>query len=90
MMENGYLGPKGLFTYSVVTSFFQNGERISYDSLIDLIDAQLNQEVTSVMVPIENTIEGSALPTLNHVYEMLLSIQGKSFFRNFIVRSLKF
>ncbi len=77
MMKIGYLGPKGSFTYSAVTSYFKNGEWISYDSLIDLIDAQLNQEITYAMVPIENSIEGSVLPTLDHVYETLPSIQGE-------------
>ena len=77
MMKIGYLGPKGSFTYSAVTSYFKNGEWISYDSLIDLIDAQLIQELTYAMVPIENSIEGSVLPTLDHVYETLPSIQGE-------------
>lgn len=74
MMKIGYLGPKGSFTYSAVTSYFKNGEWISYDSLINLIDAQLNKEITYAMVPIENSIEGSVLPTLDHVYETLPSI----------------
>lgn len=77
MMKIGYLGPKGSFTYSAVTSYFKNGEWISYDSLINLIDAQLNKEITYAMVPIENSIEGSVLPTLDHIYETLPSIQGE-------------
>ncbi len=77
MMKIGYLGPKGSFTYSALTSYFNSGEWISYDSLIDLIDAQLDQKITYAMVPIENTIEGSVLPTLDHVYETLPSVQGE-------------
>ena len=41
MMKIGYLGPKGSFTYSAATRYFKQGTFLSYDSLIDLIDAQL-------------------------------------------------
>lgn len=77
MMKIGYLGPKGSFTYSAATRYFKQGTFLSYDSLIDLIEAQLEKEITYAMVPIENTIEGSVLPTLDHVYETLPSIQGE-------------
>lgn len=77
MMKIGYLGPKGSFTYSAATRYFKQGTFLSYDSLIDLIEAQLEKEITYAMMPIENTIEGSVLPTLDHVYETLPSIQGE-------------
>ncbi|EOH88905.1 prephenate dehydratase [Enterococcus villorum] len=77
MMKIGYLGPKGSFTYSAVKNYFRKGEFLPYQSLIELIDAQRNQEIMYAMVPIENTIEGSVLPTLDHVYETLPSIQGE-------------
>lgn len=78
MMKIGYLGPKGSFTYSAATRYFKQGTFLSYDSLIDLIDAQLEKEITYAMVPIENTIEGSVLPTLDHVYETLPSISRRN------------
>lgn len=77
MMKIGYLGPKGSFTYSAVRSYFNNGEFLPYQSLVELIDAQRNREIAYAMVPIENTIEGSVLPTLDHVYETLPSLQGE-------------
>ncbi|MGM9903389.1 prephenate dehydratase [Enterococcus hirae] len=76
-MKIGYLGPKGSFTYSAVKNYFQNGEWLPYISLTDLIDAQTAKEIDYAMVPIENSIEGSVLPALDHVYETLPKIQGE-------------
>ena len=76
-MKIGYLGPKGSFTYSAVKNYFNEGDWSPYQALTNLIDAQINDAIDYAMVPIENSIEGSVLPTLDHVYETLPTIQGE-------------
>ncbi|MEO1770615.1 prephenate dehydratase [Candidatus Enterococcus ferrettii] len=76
-MDIGYLGPKGSFTHSAACSYFSNGNFISYSSLVQLIDARMNKQIDYAMVPVENTIEGSVLPTIDGVYQTLPTIQGE-------------
>ncbi len=76
-MDIGYLGPKGSFTHSAASSYFSSGNLISYDSLMQLIDARMNKQIDYAMVPVENTIEGSVLPTIDGIYQTLPTIQGE-------------
>lgn len=77
MMKICYLGPRGSFTYRAVKNYFPHGEYLYYESLIELIDEQINHEITYGMVPIENTIEGTVLPVLDHIYQTMPNIQGE-------------
>lgn len=76
-MDIGYLGPKGSFTHSAACSYFSSGNLISYASLVQLIDARMNKQIDYAMVPVENTIEGSVLPTIDGIYQTLPTIQGE-------------
>lgn len=76
-MKVGYLGPKGSFTYSAATNFFASEELLPYDSLTALLEALRNGVLEYCMVPIENTIEGSVLPTLDLIFQTLPTIQAE-------------
>ncbi|MFC0276062.1 prephenate dehydratase [Enterococcus devriesei] len=76
-MKVGYLGPKGSFTYSAATNFFAPEELMSYDSLPALLEALRSGLIEYCMVPIENTIEGSVLPTLDLIFQTLPTIQAE-------------
>lgn len=76
-MKVGYLGPKGSFTYSAATSFFEEEVLFPYNSLTALLEAQRKGRLDYCVVPIENTIEGSVLPTLDLIFQTLPTIQAE-------------
>lgn len=76
-MEVGYLGPRGSFTYSAAANFFSEEELLPYDSLTALLEEQRKGTLDYCVVPIENTIEGSVLPTLDLIFQTLPTIQAE-------------
>ncbi|MFC4771531.1 prephenate dehydratase [Enterococcus hermanniensis] len=76
-MGVGYLGPKGSFTYAAAHQFFSTEILIPYESLTSLLEAQRRQEIDHCVVPIENAIEGSVLPTLDLIFKTLPIIQAE-------------
>lgn len=76
-MKVGYLGPKGSFTYSAAANFFNENVLLPYDSLTALLEEQRKGALDYCVVPIENTIEGSVLPTLDLIFQTLPTIQAE-------------
>lgn len=76
-MKVGYLGPKGSFTYSAAVNFFEEADLFPYDSLTALLEEQRKGTLDYCVVPIENTIEGSVLPTLDLIFQTLPTIQAE-------------
>lgn len=76
-MKVGYLGPRGSFTYSAAANFFNENSLLPYDSLTALLEEQRKGALDYCVVPIENTIEGSVLPTLDLIFQTLPTIQAE-------------
>ncbi|MDU5335552.1 prephenate dehydratase [Enterococcus sp.] len=76
-MKVGYLGPRGSFTYSAATNFFDDSVLFPYESLTALLEEQRKGTLDYCVVPIENTIEGSVLPTLDLIFQTLPTIQAE-------------
>lgn len=76
-MKVGYLGPRGSFTYSAAGNFFNDEVLLPYESLTALLEEQRKGALDYCVVPIENTIEGSVLPTLDLIFQMLPTIQAE-------------
>ena len=76
-MKVGYLGPRGSFTYSAAANFFYENVLLPYDSLTALLEEQRKGALDYCVVPIENTIEGSVLPTLDLIFQTLPTIQAE-------------
>lgn len=76
-MKVGYLGPRGSFTYSAATNFFDDSVLFPYESLTALLEEQIKGTLDYCVVPIENTIEGSVLPTLDLIFQTLPTIQAE-------------
>ena len=76
-MKVGYLGPRGSFTYSAAANFFEETVLSPYDSLTALLEEQRKGTLDYCVVPIENTIEGSVLPTLDLIFQTLPTIQAE-------------
>ncbi|MBO0450642.1 prephenate dehydratase [Candidatus Enterococcus murrayae] len=76
-MKVGYLGPRGSFTYSAAANFFKEESLLPYDSLTALLEEQRKGTLDYCVVPIENTIEGSVLPTLDLIFQTLPTIQAE-------------
>ncbi|MGM0166679.1 prephenate dehydratase [Enterococcus sp. AZ135] len=76
-MKVGYLGPRGSFTYSAAANFFKEDVLLPYDSLTALLEEQRKGTLDYCVVPIENTIEGSVLPTLDLIFQTLPTIQAE-------------
>lgn len=64
----GYLGPINSFTYFAATTFYVKNELVPYSNIHRLFEALEKDEVIGIVVPIENSIEGS----INEVLDMLL------------------
>lgn len=76
-MKVGYLGPKGSFTFSAAVNFFNESALFPYNSLTALLEEQRKGALDYCVVPIENTIEGSVLPTLDLIFQTLPTIQAE-------------
>ena len=67
-MKVGYLGPKGSFTHSATLNFFNEATLIPYPTIISALKEIEKGELTYVVVPIENSIEGTVNQTLDFLY----------------------
>lgn len=61
----GYLGPRNSFTYFAAMTFYVENELMPYSNLHRLFEALENDEVIGIVVPIENSIEGSVTEVLD-------------------------
>ena len=65
----GYLGPENSFTYFAASSFYVQRELVSYKNIFRLFEALKNDEVIGIVVPIENSIDGSITEVLDKLTE---------------------
>ena len=65
----GYLGPENSFTYFAAASFYVKNELVSYKNIYRLFEALNNDEVIGIVVPIENSIDGSITEVLDKLIE---------------------
>ncbi|WP_077327207.1 prephenate dehydratase [Virgibacillus siamensis] len=63
----GYLGPKGTFTKLAVDSVFNGGDKHSFDTIPECIDAVGNDQIDIGVVPLENAIEGTVQLTVDYL-----------------------
>jgi prephenate dehydratase len=79
----GYLGPAQSFTHRALLKLYQDRQNKEYPSIRSLFVGLRNGEVDTIIVPIENSTEGSVTTTMDalveeHVYlvgELYLSIE---------------
>ena len=64
-MKLGFLGPKGTFSYEACLEYGNFGELIEYKTIKDTILGLKNDEVSEVIVPIENSIQGGVTETID-------------------------
>ena len=78
MMKVGYLGPIGSFTYSATISFFKAADLCPFPTIISALKAIEKGTLDYVVVPIENSIEGTVNQTLDFLYHhSSVPIQGE-------------
>jgi prephenate dehydratase len=63
----GYLGPPGTFAEEALLALGAPGEAVPYPSVVECFRAVREGEVPEVLVPIENSIEGSVNQTLDQL-----------------------
>lgn len=69
-MKVGYLGPKGTFSYEACkNSYGEEIEKIPYKTIKETILALQNDEVSEVIVPIENSLQGCVTETIDTLIE---------------------
>lgn len=69
-MKVGYLGPKGTFSYEVVTEYCSiNKEVIEYKTIQDIILGVEKAEVDEAIVPIENSLQGCVTEAIDTLIE---------------------
>lgn len=76
-MKIGTLGPKGSFSEKAAKQWNAGAELVYYDDLLDVVDALMKHDVDFVVVPIENSLEGSITLTLDLLMEYQLKITGE-------------
>ena len=66
--QYGYFGPAGTFTHqALLTLPAQRGEAVPYATVGQALQAVRDGEVTAVLVPIENSVEGGVTATLDNL-----------------------
>jgi prephenate dehydratase len=66
--QYGYFGPEGTFTHqALLTLPAQRGEAIPYPTVGQALQAVRDGEVSAVLVPIENSVEGGVSATLDNL-----------------------
>lgn len=68
-MKIGFLGPKGTFSYEACNQYGIENEFIEYKTIKDTILGLKNNEVSEVIVPIENSIQGGVTETIDTLIE---------------------
>lgn len=77
-MKVGYLGPTGTFTKMAVNEIFPKEEAVPFPTIPACFDAIYADDVDYVVVPLENTIEGSVNLTVDYlIHKTGLSIIGE-------------
>lgn len=77
-MKVGYLGPIGSFTYSATISFFKEASLFPFPTIISALKEIETDSLDYVVVPIENSIEGTVNQTLDFLYHQgSVPIQGE-------------
>lgn len=66
-MTVGYLGPPGTFAEEALLALGPSGEAVPYPTVVECFRAVREREVPEVLVPIENSIEGSVNQTLDQL-----------------------
>jgi len=67
-MNIGFLGPIGSFSYTAVKTAYGKHNLRALPTIIDCLEAAEKGLVTSCLVPIENSTEGSVTETLDYLY----------------------
>ena len=68
-MKLGFLGPKGTFSYEACLEYEKVDELLEYKTIKDTILALKNEEVSEVIVPIENSIQGGVTETIDSLIQ---------------------
>ena len=68
-MKIGFLGPKGTFSYEACNQYGMENEFVEYKTIKDTILGLENNEVSEVIVPIENSIQGGVTETIDTLIE---------------------
>lgn len=72
-MKIGYLGPDGTYCYEAMVKYMKHykieAETISFNNITETILAVKNSEIDKCIVPIENSIQGSVLETMDTLRE---------------------
>lgn len=75
----GYLGPKKSFTHQALLSYQPDSKAVEYPSIRSLFVALRQGDVESIVVPIENSTEGSVTSTVDALYDEDVYITGELF-----------
>lgn len=77
-MKIAFLGPRATFTGLAVQKMFPGITAIPYMTIPDCLDAVMENEVDTAVVPLENALEGSVNITLDYlIHEVELPIVGE-------------
>ena len=70
-MKISYLGPKGTYCYSACNLYTEGKEytKIESKNITDAIELLVNDKVDECIIPIENSIRGTVLETLDALIE---------------------
>ncbi len=64
-MKVGYLGPKGTFSHEACLRCFDKEEKIPFRTIKETIQALVNDEIDRCIVPIENSLQGCVVETID-------------------------
>lgn len=67
-MQVGFLGPKGSFSHNAALAAFPKARLLPFSSITEVIKAYKKSALDYVIVPIENSIEGSVHEALDYLY----------------------
>lgn len=69
-MKVGYLGPKGTFSYEICKNSYKDEiEKVPYKTIKETILGLQNGEVSEVIVPVENSLQGCVTETIDTLIE---------------------
>jgi chorismate mutase/prephenate dehydratase len=73
-MSVGFLGPRGSFTFEIALSIFKENELVAFDTIAEVFDALNGGVMEYGVVPIENSIHGKVVETINNLKKFDLKI----------------
>lgn len=70
-MKISYLGPKGTYCYDACNLYNKNKEYeiVGANTITESVELLLNDKVEECVVPIENSIKGTVLETLDNIFD---------------------